>query len=147
MMRRGGRHAFTLFELLLALALLAAISSLVIGALLRTDRDHDLLQVQLEALVDVSCMHAQRERTALMVWGQSDVVFAQVVGATGEQNPPIYLRTLPSQLSWEEPATLALIASDGTVLPRTAGRLADGHLVELGVVSGQVTLVRPETLP
>ena len=147
MMRRGGRHAFTLFELLLALALLAALSSLVIGVLLRTDRDHDLLQVQLEALVDVSCMHAQRERTALMVWGQSDVVFAQVVGATGEQNPPIYLRVLPGQLSWEEPATLALIASDGTVLPRTAGRLADGHLVELGVVSGQVTLVRPETLP
>ena len=147
MMRRGGRHAFTLFELLLALALLAALSSLVIGVLLRTDRDHDLLQVQLEALVDISCMHAQRERTALMVWGQSDVVFAQVVGATGEQNPPIYLRMLPGQLSWEEPATLALIASDGTVLPRTAGRLADGHLVELGVVSGQVTLVRPETLP
>ena len=147
MMRRGGRHAFTLFELLLALALLAALSSLVIGVLLRTDRDHDLLQVQLEALVDVSCMHAQRERTALMVWGQSDVVFAQVVGATGEQNAPIYLRMLPGQLSWEEPATLALIASDGTVLPRTAGRLADGHLVELGVVSGQVTLVRPETLP
>ena len=147
MMQRGGRHAFTLFELLLALALLAALSSLVIGVLLRTDRDHDLLQVQLEALVDVSCMHAQRERTALMVWGQSDVVFAQVVGATGEQNPPIYLRMLPGQLSWEEPATLALIASDGTVLPRTAGRLADGHLVELGVVSGQVTLVRPETLP
>lgn len=147
MMQRGGRLAFTLFELLLALALLAALSSLVIGVLLRTDRDHDLLQVQLEALVDVSCMHAQRERTALMVWGQSDVVFAQVVGATGEQNPPIYLRMLPGQLSWEEPATLALIASDGTVLPRTAGRLADGHLVELGVVSGQVTLVRPETLP
>ena len=146
-MQRGGRLAFTLFELLLALALLAALSSLVIGVLLRTDRDHDLLQVQLEALVDVSCMHAQRERTALMVWGQSDVVFAQVVGATGEQNPPIYLRMLPGQLSWEEPATLALIASDGTVLPRTAGRLADGHLVELGVVSGQVTLVRPETLP
>ena len=115
MMQRGGRHAFTLFELLLALALLAALSSLVIGVLLRTDRDHDLLQVQLEALVDVSCMHAQRERTALMVWGQSDVVFAQVVGATGEQNPPIYLRMLPGQLSWEEPATLALIASDGTV--------------------------------
>ena len=67
MMQRGGRHAFTLFELLLALALLAALSSLVIGVLLRTDRDHDLLQVQLEALVDVSCMHAQRERTALMV--------------------------------------------------------------------------------
>ena len=147
MMRRGGRHAFTLFELLLALALLAALSSLVIGVLLRTDRDHDLLQVQLEALVDVSCMHAQRERTALMVWGQSDVVFAQMVGATGEQNPPIYLRTLPGQLSWEEPATLALIASDGTVLPRTAGRLTDGHLVELGAVSGQVTLVPPETLP
>ena len=69
MMQRGGRLAFTLFELLLALALLAALSSLVIGVLLRTDRDHDLLQVQLEALVDVSCMHAQRERTALMVWG------------------------------------------------------------------------------
>ena len=147
MMRCGARHAFTLFELLLALALLAALSSLVIGVFLRTDRDHDLLQVQIEALLDVSCMHAQRERTALMVWGQSDVVFAQVVGATGEQNPPIYLRMLPGQLSWEEPATLALIASDGTVLPRTAGRLADGHLVELGVVSGQVTLVRPETLP
>lgn len=147
MMRRGGRHAFTLFELLLALALLAALSSLVIGILLRTDRDHDLLQVQLEALVDVSCMHAQRERKALMVWGQSDVVFAQVVGATDEQNPPIYLRTLPGQLSWEEPAPLAFIASDGTVLPRTAGRLADGHLVELGAVSGQVTLVPPETLP
>ena len=147
MMQRGGRLAFTLFELLLALALLAALSSLVIGVLLRTDRDHDLLRVQLEALVDVSCMHAQRERTALMVWGQSDVVFAQVVGATDQQNPPIYLRMLPGQLSWEEPATLALIASDGTVLPRTAGRLADGHLVELGVVSGQVTLVRPETLP
>ena len=147
MMQRGGRLAFTLFELLLALALLAALSSLVIGVLLRTDRDHDLLRVQLEALVDVSCMHAQRERTALMVWGQSDVVFAQVVGATDQQNPPIYLRMLPGQLSWEEPATLALIASDGTVLPRTTGRLADGHLVELGVVSGQVTLVRPETLP
>ena len=147
MMQRGGRLAFTLFELLLALALLAALSSLVIGVLLRTDRDHDLLRVQLEALVDVSCMHAQRERTALMVWGQSDVVFAQVVGATDEQNPPVYLRTLPGQLSWEEPATLALIASDGTVLPRTAGRLADGHLVELGAVSGQVTVVAPETLP
>ena len=147
MMQRGGRLAFTLFELLLALALLAALSSLVIGVLLRTDRDHDLLQVQLEALVDVSCMHAQRERTALMVWGQSDVVFAQMVGDAGEQNPPIYLRMLPGQLSWEEPATLALIASDGTVLPRTAGRLTDGHLVELGAVSGQVTLVPPETLP
>ena len=147
MMRRGGRHAFTLFELLLALALLAALSSLVIGVLLRTDRDHDLLRVQLEALVDVSCMHAQRERTALMVWGQSDVVFAQVVGATVQQNPPIYLRMVPGQLSWEEPATLALIASDGTVLPRIAGRLADGHLVELGAVSGQVTVVAPETLP
>ena len=147
MMQRGGRLAFTLFELLLALALLAALSSLVIGVLLRTDRDHDLLRVQLEALVDVSCMHAQRERTALMVWGQSDVVFAQVVGATDEQNPPIYFRMLPGQLSWEEPATLALIASDGTVLPRTAGRLADGHLVELGAVSGQVTIVAPETLP
>ena len=147
MMQRGGRLAFTLFELLLALALLAALSSLVIGVFLRTDRDHDLLQVQLEALVDVSCMHAQRERTALMVWGQSDVVFAQVVGATDQQNPPIYLRMLPGQLSWEEPATLALIASDGTVLPRTAGRLADGHLVELGAVSGQVTVVAPETLP
>ena len=147
MMRRGGRHAFTLFELLLALALLAALSSLVIGVLLRTDRDHDLLRVQLEALVDVSCMHAQQERTALMVWGQSDVVFAQVVGATDGQTPPVYLRTLPGQLSWEEPATLALIASDGTVLPRIAGRLADGHLVELGAVSGQVTVVAPETLP
>ena len=147
MMQRGGRLAFTLFELLLALALLAALSSLVIGVFLRTDRDHDLLQVQLEALVDVSCMHAQRERTALMVWGQSDVVFAQVVGATDQQNPPIYLRMLPGQLSWEEPATLALIASDGTVLPRIAGRLADGHLVELGAVSGQVTVVAPETLP
>ena len=147
MMQRGGRLAFTLFELLLALALLAALSSLVIGVLLRTDRDHDLLRVQLEALVDVSCMHAQQERTALMVWGQSDVVFAQVVGATDEQNPPIYLRMLPGQLSWEEPATLALIASDGTVLPRIAGRLADGHLVELGAVSGQVTVVAPETLP
>ena len=147
MMQRGGRLAFTLFELLLALALLAALSSLAIGVLLRTDRDHDLLQVQLEALLDVSCMHAQRERTALMVWGQSDVVFAQVVGATDEQKPPIYLRMLPGQLSWEEPATLAIIASDGTVLPRTAGRLADGHLVELGAVSGQVTLVPPETLP
>ena len=147
MMQRGGRLAFTLFELLLALALLAALSSLVIGVLLRTDREHDLLRVQLEALVDVSCMHAQRERTALMVWGQSDVVFAQVVGATDEQNPPIYFRMLPGQLSWEEPATLALIASDGTVLPRTAGRLADGHLVELGAVSGQVTVVAPETLP
>ena len=147
MMRRGGRHAFTLFELLLALALLAALSSLVIGILLRTDRDHDLLQVQLEALVDVSCMHAQRERTALMVWGQSDVIFAQVVGATDEQTPPVYLRTLPGQLSWEEPAPLALIAPDGTVLPRTVGRLTDGHLVELGAVSGQVTLVPPEILP
>ena len=147
MMQRGGRLAFTLFELLLALALLAALSSLVIGVLLRTDRDHDLLQVQLEALVDVSCMHAQRERTALMVWGQSDVVFAQVVGATDEQNPPVYLRMLPGQLSWEEPAPLALIAPDGTVLPRIAGRLADGHLVELGAVSGQVTVVAPETLP
>ena len=48
MMPRGVRHAFTLFELLLALALLAALSSLVVGVLLRTDRDHDLLQVQLE---------------------------------------------------------------------------------------------------
>ena len=146
MMRRGVRHAFTLFELLLALALLAALSSLVIGVLLRTDRDHDLLQVQLEALVDVSCMHAQRERTALMVWGQSDVVFAQLVGASDEQTPPVYLRTLPGQLSWEEPAPLAFIAPDGTVLPRTAGRLVDGHLVELGAVSGQVTVVAPETL-
>ena len=44
MMPRGVRHAFTLFELLLALALLAALSSLVVGVLLRTDRDHDLLQ-------------------------------------------------------------------------------------------------------
>ena len=147
MMRRGGRHAFTLFELLLALALLAALSSLVIGVFLRTDRDHDLLQVQLEALVDVSCMRAQRERTALMVWGQSNVVFAQLVGASDEQTPPVYLRTLPGQLSWEEPAPLALIAPDGTVLPRTVGRLADGHLVELGAVSGQVTVVAPETLP
>ena len=147
MMQRGGRLAFTLFELLLALALLAALSSLVIGVLLRTDRDHDLLQVQLEALVDVSCMHAQRERTALMVWAQSDVVFAQLVGVSDEQTPPVYLRTLPGQLSWEEPAPLALIAPDGTVLPRIAGRLADGHLVELGAVSGQVTLVPPETLP
>ena len=147
MMQRGGRLAFTLFELLLALALLAALSSLVIGVLLRTDRDHDLLQVQLEALVDVSRMHAQRERTVLMVWGQSDVVFAQVVGAIDEQNPPIYLRMLPGQLSWEESASLALIAPDGTVLPRSAGRLADGHLVEVGAVSGQVTVVAPETLP
>ena len=147
MMQRGGRLAFTLFELLLALALLAALSSLVIGVLLRSDRDHDLLQVQLEALVDVSCMHAQRERTALMVWGQSDVVFAQLVGVSDEQTPPVHLRTLPGQLSWEEPAPLALIAPDGTVLPRIAGRLADGHLVELGAVSGQVTVVAPETLP
>ena len=146
-MRRGGRQAFTLLELLLALALLAALSSLGIGVLLRTDRDHDLLQVQLEALVDVSCMHAQRERTALMVWGQSDVIFAQVVGATDEQTPPVYLRTLSGQLSWEEPAPLALIAPDGTVLPRAAGRLADGHVVELGAVSGQVTVVAPEALP
>ena len=146
-MQRGGRLAFTLFELLLALALLAALSSLVIGVLLRTDRDHDLLRVQLEALVDVSCMHAQRERTALMVSGQSDVVFAQLVGVSDEQTPPVYLRTLPGQLSWEEPAPLALIAPDGTVLPRIAGRLADGHLVELGAVSGQVTVVAPETLP
>ena len=106
MMQRGGRLAFTLFELLLALALLAALSSLVIGALLRTDRDHDLLRVQLEALVDVSCMRAARANS-VMVWGQSDVVFVQVVGATDEQNPPIYLRMLPGQLSWEEPATLA----------------------------------------
>ena len=147
MMQRGGRHAFTLFELLLALALLAALSSLVIGVLLRSDRDHDLLQVQLEALVDVSCMHAQRERTALMVWGQSDVVFAQLVGVSDEQTPPVHLRTLPGQLSWEEPAPLALIAPDGTVLPRIAGRQADGNLVELGAVSGQVTVVAPETLP
>jgi hypothetical protein len=147
MMPRGGRLAFTLFELLLALALLAALSSLVIGVLLRTDRDHDLLQVQLEALVDVSCMHAQRERTALMVWGQSDVVFTQLVGASEEQIPTVYLRTLPGQLSWEEPVPLALIAPDGTVLPRNAGRLADGHLVELGAVSGQVTVVATETLP
>ena len=147
MMPRGGRHAFTLLELLLALALLAALSSLAIGVLLRTDRDHDLLQVQLEALLDVSCMHAQRERTALMVWGQSDVVFAQLVGASDEQNLPVYIRTLPGQLSWEEPVPLALIAPDGTVLPRTAGRLADGHLVELGAVSGQVSVVAPETLP
>ena len=147
MMPRGGRHAFTLFELLLALALLAALSSLAIGVLLRTDRDHDLLQVQLEALLDVSCMHAQRERTALMVWGQSDVVFAELVGASDEQNLPVYLRTLPGQLSWEEPVPLALIAPDGTVLPRTAGRLADGHLVELSAVSGQVSVVAPETLP
>ena len=147
MMRCGGRHAFTLFELLLALALLAALSSLVVGALLRTDRDHDLLQVQLEALLDISCMHAQRERTALMVWGQSDVVFTQTVGAFDEQTLPVYLRTLPGQLSWVEPAPLALIAPDGTVLPRSAGRLADGHLVELGVVSGQVTVVAPETRP
>ncbi|MEC7385992.1 MAG: prepilin-type N-terminal cleavage/methylation domain-containing protein [Planctomycetota bacterium] len=147
MMQRGGRHAFTLFELLLALALLAALSSLVIGVLLRSDRAHDLLQVQLEALVDVSCMHAQRERTALMVWGQSDVVFAQLVGVSDEQTPPVYLRALPGQLSWEEPAPLALIAPDGTVLPRIAGRLADGHLVELGAVSGQVTVVALETLP
>jgi len=147
MMRRGGRHAFTLFELLLALALLASLSSLVIGVLLRTDRDHDLLQVQLEALVDVSCMHAQRERTALTVWGQSDVVFAQLVGASDEQNLPVYLRTLPGQLSWEESVPLALIVPDGTVLPRTAGRLADGHLVALGPVSGQVSVAAPETLP
>ena len=147
MMRLGGRHAFTLFELLLALALLAALSSLVIGVLLRTDRDHDLLQVQLEALVDVSCMHAQRERTALILWGQSDVVFAQLVGASDEQNLPVYIRTLPGQLSWEEPVPLALIAPDGTVLPRPAGRLADGHLVELGAVSGQVSVVAPEILP
>ena len=147
MMRRGVRHAFTLFELLLALVLLAALSSLVIGVLLRTDRDHDLLQVQLEALLDVSCMHAQRERTAVMVWGQSDVVFAQLVGASDEQTSPVYVRTLPGQLSWEEPASLALIAPDGTVLPRAAARLADGHVVELGAVSGQVTVVAPEALP
>ena len=49
MMPRGVRHAITLFELLLALALLAALSSLVVGVLVRADRDHDLLQVQLEA--------------------------------------------------------------------------------------------------
>ena len=147
MMPRGGRHAFTLLELLLALALLAALSSLAIGVLLRTDRDHDLLQVQLEALLDVSCMHAQRERTALMVCGHSNVVFTRSVGVSEEQAPPVYLRTLPSQLSWEESASLALIAPDGTVLPRSAGRLADGHLVEVGAVSGQVTVVAPETLP
>ena len=147
MMPGGVRHAFTLFELLLALALLAALSSLAIGVLLRTDRDHDLLQVQLEALLDVSCMHAQRERTALMVWGQSNVVFTRSVGASEEQTPPVYLHTLPGQLSWEESASLALIAPDGTVLPRSAGRLADGHLVEVGAVSGQVTVVAPETLP
>ena len=146
-MPRGGRLAFTLFELLLALALLAALSSLAIGVLLRTDRDHDLLQVQLEALLDVSCMHAQRERTALMVWGQSNVVFTRSVGASEEQTPPVYLHTLPGQLSWEESASLAFIAPDGTVLPRSAGRLADGHLVEVGAVSGQVTVVAPETLP
>ena len=147
MMRCGARHAFTLFELLLALALLAALSSLVIGVFLRTDRDHDLLQVQIEALLDVSCMHAQQERSALMVWGQSDVVFTQPVITPDDQILPVYLRTLPGQLSWQEPVALALIAPDGTVLPRSAGRLADGHLVELGVVSGQVTLVAPEALP
>ena len=147
MMPRGGRHAFTLLELLLALALLAALSSLAIGVLLRTDRDHDLLQVQLEALLDVSCMHAQRERTALMVWGHSNVVITRSVGVFEEQAPPVYLRTLPGQLSWEESASLALIAPDGTVLPRSAGRLADDHLVEVGAVSGQVTVVAPETLP
>ena len=81
------------------------------------------------------------------MWGQSDVVFAQLVGASDEQNLPVYLRTLPGQLSWEEPVPLALIAPDGTVLPRTAGRLADGHLVELNAVSGQVSVVAPETLP
>ena len=147
MMPRGGRHAFTLLELLLALALLAALSSLAIGVLLRTDRDHDLLQVQLEALLDVSSMHAQRERTALMVWSHSNVVFTRSVGVSEEQAPPVYLRTLPGQLSWEESASLALIAPDGTVLPRSAGRLADDHLVEVGAVSGQVTVVAPETLP
>ncbi len=147
MMPRGVRHAFTLFELLLALALLAALSSLVVGVLLRTDRDHDLLQVQLEALLDISCMHAQRERTALMVWGQSDVVFTQTVGAADEQTLPVYFRTLPGQLSWVEPAALALIAPDGTVLPRASGRLEDGHVVELGVITGEVTVVAPEILP
>ena len=147
MMPRGVRHAFTLFELLLALALLAALSSLVVGVLLRTDRDHDLLQVQLEALLDISSMHAQRERTALMVWGQSDVVFTQTVGASDEQTLPVYFRTLPGQLSWVEPAALALIAPDGTVLPRASGRLEDGHVVELGVITGEVTVVAPEILP
>ena len=146
-MPRGVRHAFTLFELLLALVLLATLSSLVFGVLLRTDRDHDLLQVQLEALIDISCMHAQQERTTLMVWGRSDLVFAQPVSASEEQTRPLYLRTLPGQLSWEEPAALALIAPDGTVLPRSSGRLEDGHVVELGVVSGQVTVLAPEPVP
>ena len=147
MMPRGVRLAFTLFELLLTLALLAALSSLVVGVLLRTDRDHDLLQVQLEALIDVTCMHAQQERAALMVWGQSDVVFTQPVSTSDEQTSPVYLRTLPGQLSWVEPAALALIAPDGTVLPRAPGRLEDGHVVELGVITGQVTVVAPEALP
>lgn len=147
MMPRGVRHAFTLFELLLALVLLATLSSLVFGVLLRTDRDHDLLQVQLEALIDISCMHAQQERTTLMVWGRSDLVFTQPVSTSEEQTRPLYLRTLPGQLSWEEPAALALIAPDGTVLPRSSGRLEDGHVVELGVVSGQVTVLAPEPVP
>lgn len=147
MMPRGVRHAFTLFELLLALALLAALSSLVVGVLLRTDRDHDLLQVQLEALIDISCMHAQQERAALMVWGQADLAFTQPVNTSEEQIQPLYLRTLPGRLSWEEPVALALIAPDGTVMPRSSGRLKDGHVVELGVVSGQVTVVAPEPVP
>ena len=145
MMPRGVRHAFTLFELLLALALLAALSSLVVGVLLRTDRDHDLLQVQLEALIDISCMHAQQERASLMVWGQADLAFTQPVNTSEEQIQPLYLRTLPGRLSWEEPVALALRLM--TRLCPVHQRLEDGHVVELGVVSGQVTVVAPEPVP
>ncbi len=147
MMPRGARHAFSLFELLLALALLVALSSLVIGVLVRTDRDHDLLQVQLEALIDVSCLHAQQERAALTVWGQSDLVFVRLESVSDDQASRLFIRNLPGQLIWEEPVELALIAPDGTVLPLSSGRLLDGHAVELGAVSGQVTVVPAEELP
>ena len=81
--------------------------SLVVGVLLRTDRDHDLLQVQLEALIDISAC-TQQERAALMVWGQADLAFTQPVNTSEEQIQPLYLRTLPGRLSWEEPVALAL---------------------------------------
>ena len=147
MMPRGVRHAITLFELLLALALLVAISSLVVGVLVRADRDHDLLQVQLEALIDVSCLHARQETVALTVRGQSDVVFVGRENASDDQTSRLFIRTLPGQLSWEEPVALALIAPDGTVVPLSSGRLRDGHVVELGAVGGQVTVVPAEELP
>ncbi|MAV55261.1 MAG: hypothetical protein CMJ28_04820 [Phycisphaerae bacterium] len=147
MISRAFGRAFTLFEVLLALVLLVALSSLVVGVLLRSDRDHDLLQVQLNALVDISCARAEQRRETLSVWGQSSSVFVKTRSEQDDVSPVIYTRKLPGLLTWDVPVELAIIAPDGTVLSRESGQLVDGHLVQLGAVNGQVQILLPEQRP